>query len=506
MKTIIGIDVGTQSMRAGVLDITGNFRFVASHDYSPVFSPGNRAEQDPKSWETALFSTLSRVGLYLAQQPECEVTAIAITSQRASVIPVDENGTPLYNALMWQDKRATAECSDIQEKISMTDLYLECGLRLDPYFSLPKMLWLRKNRPEVWAKTHKLLGVQDYVAYLLTGNYVTDWSQACRTMLLDLRTFEWNQKLLRLFDLPEDMLCALCPPGGSAGGLSEDYARRSGVVPAGVPVLLCGGDQQCAALALGLFEKGSATANTGTGSFVLGYAPKPTFDRKQRILCSAAAIPGEWIVEAGIYASGATYNWVRGQLFDQKDENNPITFEEVNEQVNAAPPGCNGVIVLPHFSGSAAPYWNPLAKGMFFNLGLGTKRSELCRAVLEGIAGEIADNIGLIAENVGEIDHVCVAGGLTRFPTYCQIMADNLQLPVLRRRNAEATLMGCLMSACVSLGIYPDYKTAYEAIVSGETERFEPIAENKAVYEKNRALRRAVYDALNAAGVYELAE
>lgn len=97
------------------------------------------------------------------------------------------------------------------------------------------MLWLRKNRPEVWAKTHKLLGVQDYVAYLLTGNYVTDWSQACRTRLLDLRTFEWNQKLLRLFDLPEDMLCALCPPGGSAGGLSEDYARRSGVVPAGVP-------------------------------------------------------------------------------------------------------------------------------------------------------------------------------------------------------------------------------------------------------------------------------
>lgn len=178
----------------------------------------------------------------------------------------------------------------------------------------------------------------------------------------------------------------------------------------------------------------------------------------------------------------------------------------MNEQVNAAPPGCNGVIVLPHFSGSAAPYWNPLAKGMFFNLGLGTKRSELCRAVLEGIAGEIADNIGLIAENVGEIDHVCVAGGLTRFPTYCQVMADNLQLPVLRRRNAEAHADGLPHERLRQPGHLPRLQDRLRSHRFGRDRALRADCRKQGGVRKDRALRRAVYDALNAAGVYELAE
>lgn len=503
MKTIITIDAGTQSLRAGVLTVKGDILFSASRDYSPVFSPGNRAEQDPATWNSALFETLKDVGDFLQSTQEAQPDCIAITSQRASVIPVDAEGNVLHNALMWQDKRARAECDWIESKISREELYHACGLRLDPYFSLPKMLWLRNHEPEIWAKTSKLVGVQDYLTFLLTGSMATDWSQACRTMLMDLSTFSWNEKLLELFEIDRNLLCDLIPPGGTAGGLTEQAAKRTGL-PAGLPVLLCGGDQQCAALALGLFSPGTATANTGTGGFVLGYAEKPIFDKKQRILCSASAIPGRWIAEAGIYASGAMFSWAKNQLFEGSgEEGDP--YARINQQVSEVPPGSNGVIVLPHFSGSAAPNWNPLAKGLIFNLGLGSTKGEISRAILEAIAGEIADNLELIAENCGKVQRLFVAGGLTRSPSYCQIMADSTQVNVIRRKNAEATVLGCLISACVSRGFYGDYETAFQAVMSGAEEEFKPDEALGRIYAQNREIKRAIYAALNAAKVYEMA-
>ncbi|MDO4566844.1 MAG: FGGY family carbohydrate kinase [Oscillospiraceae bacterium] len=504
MKYIIGVDVGTQSLRSGVLSQEGEFLFVASREYSPDFGEGNRAEQRTESWREALFETLEEVGVYLAWNPKIEPECIAVTSQRASVIPVDRDGEPLYPALMWQDKRATRECDEIAAKIAPEELYRQCGLRLDPYFSLPKMLWLKNNRPDIWQKACKLIGVQDYIALLLTGRYVTDRSQACRTMLLDINSLDWNAALLDMFGIDKNMLCELIEPGAAAGALCESTAKRT-ALHAGLPVLLCGGDQQCAALALGLFEPGDATANTGTGSFVLGYTDRPAFDEKQRVLCSAAAIPGERIVEAGIYASGATYNWCRRQFFGESGAED-VDFEKLNAEAASSPPGANGAVALPHFSGSAAPYWNPLAKGLFFNLGLGTTRGDLCRAVLEGIAGEISDNLALISRNARPVERLYVAGGLTRSPLYCQIMADSARVKVVRRSNVEAALLGCLMSACVTLGVYKSYREAFEAIAPKQSQTFEPDEGASLVYDHARELRRQLYAALDRDGVYTLAQ
>ncbi len=497
MKHIIAVDVGTQSLRAVVFDAKGSILFSAAHDYAPAFYPGNRAEQDPADWEAALRGTLFRAGAYLSQRG-LKAECIAVTSQRASVIPVDERGAPLHPALMWQDKRATHQCEHIAGVVPPGELYRQCGLRLDPYFSLPKMLYLKQERPDVWQKTRKLLGVQDYVNFLLTGNYVTDWSQACRTMLMDINAFEWNLPLLEKLELKRELLCDLCSPGGVSGHLTEDFAHASGL-PCGLPVLLCGGDQQCAALALGLFSPGSATVNTGTGSFVLGYVEKPVFDARQRILCSAAAVPGRWIVEAGIYASGATYNWCRKNFFPDSE-----SFDEIDAEVANTPAGSNGVFVLPHFQGSAAPNWNPFAKGLFFNLTLGTTRGEMFRAVLEGIAMEIADNISLIEENSGPVDRVFLAGGLTKFPVYCQILSDALCKRAERLENSEASLLGCLMSARVTLGDFGNYEAACAAVVQSGARAFTPNEENAALYARMRDVKRALYGALDAAKIYEL--
>ncbi len=154
-------------------------------------------EQNPASWKGALQETLKRAGEFVNNR-NIHVDAVAVTSQRASVIPVDEAGEPLHNAIMWQDKRSVAACGKLLGQLSLKEVYHRTGLRVDPYFSAPKMMWLKAERPELYANTHKLLGVQDYVVYLLTGAYVTDWTQACRTMLMNINTFSWDEDMLRI--------------------------------------------------------------------------------------------------------------------------------------------------------------------------------------------------------------------------------------------------------------------------------------------------------------------
>lgn len=229
-----------------------------------------------------------------------------------------------------------------------------------------------------------MLGVQDYVIYLLTKEFVTDWSQACRTMLMNISDFAWDEDMLRHTGISVDLLPKLVAPGSIAGSLTKEIAALIGI-PAGMPVILAGGDQQCTCVALNVLKSGDAEANTGTGSFAIAHSEKPQFDNECRTLCSASAIPGKWIVEAGIFNSGAIHRWFREQFYPDGEN----VYDLMNEEAAQSPVGSNGLMMLSHFEGSAAPYWNPLAKGIFFNVSLASKRSDFTRAILEGITLEI---------------------------------------------------------------------------------------------------------------------
>lgn len=267
---------------------------------------------------------------------------------------------------------------------------------------------------------------------------------------------------------------------------------------AGIPVIMAGGDQQNAALALNILSPGKAEANTGTGSFVIAYSNKPVFDTKCRVLCSASAVPGKWIVEAGIFNTGAIYRWFREQFYSGENAN----YNTMNQEAAESPVGSNGVMLLPHFEGSAAPFWNPYAKGLFFNLSLGTTKGDMARAIFEGIAMEIADNLSLMEVISGEIDTISVAGGMTRSDLFNQIQSDIFYKKVVRYENSEATSLGAAMTATVTLGIYKTYEEAFSHLI-GKQEVFIPNAENHIKYDKLRMRKLDLYNALNQRGVYE---
>ena len=497
MEYIVTIDVGTMSMRSILYDIEGNSLFTSTYEYHAIYMPRGHVEQDPADWEKGLQQVMTEMGQFL-QLNSYKVAAISVTSQRASVIPVDREGRPLYNAITWQDKRSEAICDEMMDELSMPVIYRKTGLRANPYFSLPKMVWIKQEMPDIYAKTYKLIGVQDYVIYLLTGEFKTDWSQAARTMLMNIKTFKWSQEMLSVSHIDENMLCEMCAPGAIAGSLRKDFAKSTGFQP-DVPVIMAGGDQQNAALALNILRPGYAEANTGTGSFVIAYSNKPVFDKKCRVLCSASAVPGKWIVEAGIFNTGAIYRWFKEQFYQEKK----ASYDMMNKEAAISPTGANGVLLMPHFEGSAAPHWNPRAKGMFFNLSLGTTRGDMARSIFEGIAMEIADNFALIEDISGEIEQISVAGGMTKSQLFNQIQADVSYKPVIQYQNSEATSLGATMSAGVTMGFFSNYNDAFRKIVGKEDAVYKPNAENHIAYERLQDKKLYLYETLKRGEVYQ---
>ena len=499
MPYVITLDVGTSSMRAIVYDDDGQCHFTAQREYHTDFIYPSMVEQDPADWRQAAQETLTEAAVYLKKNnltPE----AIAITSQRASLIPVSKDGVPLRKAIMWQDKRTIAECEELKAQMTMNALYRRTGLRINPYTVLPRIMWLKKNEPDIFRKAYKLIGVQDYVLHALTGEFKTDWTQAARTMLMSIRKFKWDKELLALAKLTENKLCELVPPGSIAGGLTKAMAGHTGL-PQGLPVILCGGDQQNAAVALNVIAPGLAEANTGTGSFIIAYTDKPAFDRRCRVLCSASAIAGKWIMEASIFNSGAIFRWFSEQLCKDLDkESHP--FRLIDKEAAQSPAGANGVMMLPHFEGSGAPYWEPMAKGLFFNLSLGTTRGDMARSILEGIAMEISDNIALLETICGKINQVSIAGGMAKSDLFAEIQANAFNTPLVRFKNREASSLGATMVAMVSLGVYSSVEDAVAEMLESDPQKFYPNSDKAAIYDAMLMRKHKLFYSLKQRHVY----
>jgi sugar (pentulose or hexulose) kinase len=424
-----------------------------------------------------------------------EPTCISVTAQRSSVLPVDAAGMPLHPALMWQDTRgadlarALADCQDT--------VYGCTGLRISPVFSAVKMLWLRRHAPEVWRATHKLLGVQDWVLWLLSGRYVTDQSLASRTNLLNLERRDWDPDMLALFEVPRPMLCDLVAPGAIVGGLTETMARATGLVE-GLPVVSAGGDQQCAALGLGLLSASHAVVNAGTGGYVIGHVEQPLHDPKMRVSCNVSAAPGAYIVEAAQLTAGSVEQWFRTLAC----VNDAGTLEAEAADV---PAGCNGLLMLPHFEGCGSPHWDPQARGAFVQVDLHTSRGAMARAILEAIGMASKDGLDVIEELSGPVSEVHVSGGMTRSALFNRIQCDVLERPMLRFSGNEATAQGAWIAGCVATGLVADQAQAYARILALDPhERLQPNDAARAVYRLQRRRSHAVYKVLASEDVRSL--
>ncbi|MEN6438667.1 MAG: FGGY-family carbohydrate kinase [Syntrophobacter sp.] len=508
VKYIACIDVGTTGCRTIIFSSHGKLISEAYEEYTSIFLSPTWIDHDPSTWLNAVHNTLGKA---LTRFPgdSSDIAAICVISQRATFVPVDTDGTPLDNAILWQDKRATAQADHVRERLGAECVYKKTGLRIDPYFSLPKLLWIKENKPQSLKKAFKILTVHDLIINYLTGEFITDWTQASRTMLFNINDLEWDAGLCDEFDIPMEMLARSVPPGTIVGGLKKSL-RTEFNLPPDIPVVAIGGDQQAAAVGLGVVMPGLMCVNTGTGSFILAHSERPAFDEKQRVVCTAAAVAGKWLIEAGIYTSGSVYRWFRDNF--AMIENNAArelridTYDILNSEMKDTAPGAGGILLIPHFTGSAAPYWDPKAAGLIFGITLGHKRSQVIRSILEGICFEINKNIHIIESLTEGITEIRVAGGATRSTTFNQIQADVYGKTVLRGISEQSSALGAMILTATSIGLYPDLESALSTAVAFDAHnRRTPDEQNHQIYEKMLSLHDALYTALSSNGIYDKA-
>jgi len=472
MGLLLGIDLGTTGCKAVVHDHHGRLLGQSYLEYGLITLSPTFIEQDPHAWWDLTLQAIN-LALERASADRAAVGGLAVSSQGISFVLLDVQGHPLGNAINWLDSRAVEECADILERYSEEELFLTTGKRAAPFYVLPKLLWLRKHRRNVWDETHRVLMGHDYLVFRFCGEQVTDHSMASGTLLYDLQTQDWCDELLGAFQIPREILPSICWSGTPVGTIHSDVANKLGLPPTTV-VSVGGQDQKCAALGAGIRDN-IATVSLGTASAISRVIGRPLVDPQMRVPTFAFVMPDRWVLEGVILTGAGSLRWYRDTLCGD------VPYTELDEEAMRIPRGSDGVLFYPHLSGAGSPHWRGRARGTFHGLSLATTRAHLTRAVLEGVAFQIRENLAVVEDLAGTVNEVIVFGGGAKSSLWREIIGDVINRPLAWTVNVETASRGAAMLAGLGCGFYTIDTQAREAMVGGLNRR-QPDPEGAQTY------------------------
>ena len=443
--SVLAIDAGTTGVTALVVEADGTIAARGYQEFAQHFPRPGWVEHAPEEiWQATLEATRSALSGYDGSR----LRGIGITNQRETILLWDREtlGSP-RRAIVWQDRRTAELCTRLQADGHEQRVRDLTGLRLDPYFSGTKLMWLAEQEPHTWALVpsgrYAVGTVDSYlIARMSRGTYhVTDVSNACRTLLFDLSAGDWSDELCSLFGVPSDALPELVPNWGELA--VTDPAAFLGL---SLPVSGIAGDQQSALFGQTCFDPGDSKCTYGTGSFVLANTGS-SVQRSEALLASAAWRSPDgamtYCAEGSIFVTGAAVQWLRDGL-------QIVGSAAESEAVAATVPDSGGVVFVPALTGMGAPHWDPQARGLIVGLTRGTTRAHLVRATLEAIAFEVRD----VLAHLPRLSSLRVDGGAAANDLLCQLQADQIGVPVERPTVVETTGLGAAFLAGLGVGLW----------------------------------------------------
>jgi xylulokinase len=446
---IIAHDLGTTGNKASLHSDDGKMLQHCTVPYPAHFASGGVAEQNPMDWWEAVGQATKKL-TQMANVSANEITGIGISGQMMGAIFLDENYNPTRDAIIWADFRAQKQSDYLIEKVGLEKAYKRLGHRLNPTYSIAKVMWVRDNQPEVWSKTRHICIAKDFINHKLTNRFVTEPSDASSTNCFDQLNLVWDEEILKVADIPVSYFPEIVESTSVIGGLTSAAADHLGL-NVGTPVVAGGGDGPMAALGAGIISPtDGAYACMGSSSWVAVSTAKPLHDAKMRSMTWNHIVPNQFSPTATMQAGGASLQWIVEDLMpaSEKDRFNILLGEA--EKVSAAD---DGLYFLPHILGERSPYWNPSAAGAFIGLGRHHDRSYLVRAVLEGVAFNLLTCIQAFTDNGVPIDQVDVIGGGAESALWLQIFSDIWGVKVRSRSIVEdANSLGAAVTTLVALG------------------------------------------------------
>ena len=489
---LLAHDLGTTGNKATLFDAEEGVLLASTFEPYPTFYPQPAwAEQDPADWQRAIWNCTRRLLSQTGIEPGT-IAAVSFSGTMQGALLVDRQGTPLGRAIIWADQRATAQADLIGSVCDPQTLYRLTGQRLSPTYTAPKVLWIKEHYPEVFDQAYKVLQAKDYAAFLLTGVFATDSSDASATLLFDLVGRHWASDLIDALGLNCELFPEVHASTTIIGHVTPTAAAASGLM-AGTPVVIGGGDGACATVGAGSVRQGEAYAYLGSSSWIAVTTRQPIFDPQQRTFTLAHLIPGLYFPLGTMQAAGGAYGWLERLLHPQ---GNAQALKAMDTEAASIPAGANGLLFLPYLMGERSPYWNPLARGVLVGLSMSHGRAEIARAVLEGVAL----NLGLILEALRaqdvQIGRLLLIGGGARSAVWRQILADVLDLPVwLPALTTEATALGAVVAAGVGVGLFADFNVVDQLVSPHEAEH--PAPARHQYYAALLDIFRQTYEALD---------
>ncbi|MFL5654695.1 MAG: xylulokinase [Ktedonobacteraceae bacterium] len=504
MYALLGIDLGTTGVKAALFAVDdGRVLSSAFIDYPLMHPQVGWAEQDPADWWQATVTAIRTClvgGVRQNVQPE-DVRGIGLSGQMHGVVLLDDENRVLRPCIIWADQRSEAQCRWITERVGAARLLELVSNPALPGFSAPKLLWVRDNEPEIFARARKMLLPKDYIRYRLTGKLAIEISDAAGTCLLDVKQGRWSREVLEALEIDPALLPPVVAADTVCGTITEEVAALTDLLP-GIPVAGGGADNACAAVGNGVVRPGLALVSIGTSGVVLAYAGTPQVDMSgpiPRVHTFNHAVPQAWYLMGVTQGAGLSLHWVRDNIGLPERALESWTgldaYELLVKEAESVPAGSNGLLFLPYLQGERTPHLDPYARGGWIGLTASHDRRHLIRSVLEGVAFSLKDCSTIIQGQGLPIEQVRVTGGGAKSPFWRQIIADVLGIELVTTNATEGPAFGAALLAGVASGLYTSVEQACEATVR-VMERTEPRPEAERIYAQAYETYRALYPAL----------
>jgi len=492
---LLGIDVGTSSVKAVVIDQRGSVHAIGQAEYPLHHIRPAWVEQDPEDWWNGTCKAIKEA-LSLVPHGADRVLALAVSCQAPALLALDRSGQPLRPAMIWMDRRAEAETIELMKLLGADQIYKITGNRPDAFYVAARLLWLKNHEPEILKKTWKFVQVNGYINYRLTGKLTLDTSNAALLQLRDYQKEEWSEPLCDICGVKPSQFPDVVAAHFVQGKVTEPASKATGL-KVGTLVMAGTVDSASAALEAGVVEPGIAAEMTGTSTVVI--LPNDKGLTEPAFIAMPHALPGIHLLLGAMVASGGCLRWFRDQFGQQEvqiaSKNNSDAFDLLTQLASGIDPGSDGVIFLPYMMGERSPLWHTNARGVFFGLSLATSRAAVVRSILEGTAFSLLHNIE-IAQHAGvEVREVRSVGGCSRSDLWNQIKADVLGIPLLLPRKSVGSPFGSAILAGIGAGVFTDIRKSLPEMVKLER-RFEPNMAYHERYMKSYKVFRDIYEHL----------
>lgn len=493
----IGLDVGTSGVKGVLAAPDGQIIDSAGADY-PLLTPRpGWTEQEPEAWWAASCRILQK----LTANAPGSIESIGLTGQMHGAVFLDADGEVIRPALLWNDQRTADECVEIEDRVGSARLRAITGNPALTGFQAPKILWLRNNEPEAYARLHHVLLPKDFVRFRLTGSLATDASDAAGTLLLDLAGRDWSPEILRALDIEPDWLPRVHEGPEVTGHVSTAGAGATGLAE-GLPVIAGGGDNAAAAVGSGVVADGSGFVSLGTSGVVFVATGQPKLDPEGRLHAFCHAVPGRYHLMGVVLAAGGSLRWYRDNLARLSADDGDSAYDQIFGRAAEVEPGADDLFYLPYLAGERTPHMDPFARGAFAGLTLAHDDRHMARALIEGISFALRDSLSLIRDLGISPDRLYAVGGGARSELWRHWLAAILDISLQRLQTEEGPALGAALLAAVGAGVHQDVDTAVAAAVRplGPAEPPEPK-----LTRRYRAIHRSfdrLYPALKASGVW----